>query len=77
MYNGFTYSQNSKTENNFYCTRRRLGKCRAKVKVTTEGRLESVNQFHNHDPPNYVTIGGKLVKITNITSFLLTEASTC
>lgn len=63
MYNGYEYSQNSKTENNFYCTRRRLGKCRAKVKVTTEGTLVDVNQYHNHEPPRYAKIGGKLVRL--------------
>lgn len=63
MVDGYTYSQMRDT-NNYYCSKKNAG-CKARVKVSRDGRLISDSAAgHIHPPPNYtVTSSGTFVKI--------------
>lgn len=53
MINGFTYSQ-MKLTNNYYCSKKQSGSCKARVKLDDNGKIVSADYTHTHSPPKYI-----------------------
>ncbi|OWR46255.1 hypothetical protein KGM_208277B, partial [Danaus plexippus plexippus] len=57
MLKGYTYSQ-MKSNNNYYCSKRRTGNCKARVKLNDEGVVICADLNHTHTKPHYVHLLG-------------------
>lgn len=64
MMENYTYSRNHQNTNTYYCSKRTGGKCRALVKLGSDGLLVKANLDHNHEAP-YTKINGKYVRIAD------------
>lgn len=63
---GYTYYRDQQSSR-FYCSKKQSGgyNCKAKVKLDSNGAIDSGDFTHNHRPPHYVkTSTGKYVKIS-------------
>lgn len=57
----YTYFDNGGRR--YYCTNKH-GRCRARLKLGVDGKIQSVSGEHCHPPPVYVkTSTGKMVKV--------------
>ncbi|KAL0831861.1 hypothetical protein ABMA28_001391 [Loxostege sticticalis] len=50
---GYTYSQ-MKLTNNYYCSKKQSGNCKARVRLDESGNIVSANYDHTHPPPTYM-----------------------
>lgn len=53
LYKSFTYSKSGHTFQHYYCSKKLTLKCKAKVKLDKEGKIEFVDDNHNHQPPKF------------------------
>lgn len=62
-YRNYTYSQ-APGKGNLVCSRKRRGKCNAKLKLNDAGQLVSADTNHNHEPPVFhKTSFGEYIKL--------------
>ncbi|PZC74405.1 hypothetical protein B5X24_HaOG207882 [Helicoverpa armigera] len=52
MVNGYTYTENNRAKNTFYCSRK-YKSCKSSVKFDDQGRITGFRLDHNHSPPIY------------------------
>lgn len=52
MVNGYTYTENNRAKNTYYCSRK-YRNCKSAIKFDAGGSITSVNMDHNHLPPVY------------------------
>ncbi|KAI5646678.1 FLYWCH zinc finger domain-containing protein [Phthorimaea operculella] len=58
VYKGYTFTQ-SKMSRNYYCTKKNA-KCRARLKLDEAGHIAQIQDYHVHEPPNYIKTNIKL-----------------
>ena len=63
MYQGFTFSQQHRSQN-YYCSKKDSG-CKARVKLDRDGRILPTSQtIHCHPPPKYLVMAkGEYIKL--------------
>lgn len=63
LYKNYTYSKKG-SSNNFYCSKKQVTACPAKLNFDKEMILRQVVDEHNHPPPKlYKTPSGKFIKV--------------
>lgn len=63
MYQNYTFSKKG-SANNFYCSKKQVTSCAAKLNFDKEMVLRQVYSWHNHPPPKlYKTPSGKYIKV--------------
>ncbi|PZC74402.1 hypothetical protein B5X24_HaOG207879 [Helicoverpa armigera] len=53
VYKEYTFSYIDKTKKYLCCSRRKQGKCDAKIRLNDDGEVVLAKTDHNHPPPKY------------------------
>lgn len=67
MVNNYTfakkYTKKSSGSIVWYCSSRLTKQCQAMLEMDKDGNFSILNECHNHEPPKYLNINGKYIKM--------------